>query len=281
MATEDVPGTVASSGILANCHPARRPMPQRLEASARTSILICESGDLMAIPDPTAMASNLVQIEDARRRWQEQARDSEARANAALLAEVNGLVDAMNAYAKGYRLLSGELQDFRPDWSRAQRQQAATDYRAWIDPREVSERIQTHLRVLTELQAGSANLDDAVSVSLDRLVSVANGFVMGTVYPLLNAKESDEDRARVVDALMLARSTERARPVVDWVGRTRPYLRHGAEDLRTAGDERAALTTRLTALHHFTALPPDNAQTRARPSWYKRLTGLFRRHQAA
>jgi hypothetical protein len=88
----------------------------------------------------------------------------------------------MNAYAKGYRLLSGELQDFRPDWSRAQRQQAATDYRAWIDPREV------------------------------------------------NAKESDEDRARVVDALMLARSTERARPVVDWVGRTRPYLRHGAED---------------------------------------------------
>jgi hypothetical protein len=162
----------------------------------------------MAIPDPTAMASNLVQIEDARRRWQEQARDSEARANAALLAEVNGLVDAMNAYAKGYRLLSGEFQDFRPDWSRAQRQQAATDYRAWIDPREVSERIQTHLRVLTELQAGSANLDDAVSVSLDRLVSAANGFVMGTVYPLLNAKESDEDRARVVDALMLARSTE-------------------------------------------------------------------------
>jgi hypothetical protein len=93
----------------------------------------------MAVPDPTAMANNLMQIVDTRRKWQEQAKGAEACANATLLAEVNSLVDAMNAYAEGYRLLSGELQDFRADWSRTQRQQAAADYRAWIDPRDISE----------------------------------------------------------------------------------------------------------------------------------------------
>jgi hypothetical protein len=224
----------------------------------------------MAIPDPTAMASNLVQIEDTRRKWRDQAKDAEARANAALLTEVNGLVDAMNAYAKGYRLLCGELQDFRPDWNSAQRQQAATDYRAWIDPREVSERISTHLRILTHLLTDSPGIDNAMRARLDRLVSAAEGFISGTVSPFLNVKEFGEDRVGVVDALMHARTTERARPVADWVDRTTQYLRNGAEHLRTAGEELAALTTRLTALHHFTALPPGNAQNTARLSRFRR-----------
>jgi hypothetical protein len=38
----------------------------------------------MTIPDPTAIANNLMQIEDTRRKWQEQARDAEGRADASL-----------------------------------------------------------------------------------------------------------------------------------------------------------------------------------------------------
>jgi hypothetical protein len=230
----------------------------------------------MAIPDPTAIANNLVQIEDARRKWREQAKDAEGRANAALLAEVDSLVDAMNAYAEGYRLLSGELQDFRPDWDRTQRRQAADDYRAWIDPRGISEQIRRHLQILTDLQARSDGIDDAVITSMDRLIPAASGFLYDTVDPLLRTKESDEDRARVVDAVTHASTLEQAQPVADWVAQTRKYLADGKEQLRAANDELAALTTRLSVLHHFTALPAGKPPS-AKPRWYQRFTGLFRR----
>lgn len=230
----------------------------------------------VAIPDPTAMANNLMQMEDTRRRWQEQAKDAEAQANAALLAVVGSLIDAMNAYAEGYRLLSGELQDFRPNWTRAQRQQATADYRAWIDPRGISNQIRRHLRVLTNLQADAAVLDDSVTTSMDRLIPAAFDFLSNTADPLLRAKESDEDRARVVDALSQASTVEQARPVADWVTRTKEYLADGSEQLRTSNDELAMLTTRLTALHHFTALPAGQPP-RDKPRWRQRCAAFFHR----
>jgi hypothetical protein len=115
---------------------------------------------------------------------------------------------------------------------RGQRQQAASDYRAWIDPRDISKRIVRQLRILTDLRTGGVGIDDALSGSLDRLIPAATDFLNRTASPLLRTKHSSEDRARVVDALTHARSVEQARPVADWVTQTKEYLADGEEELR-------------------------------------------------
>jgi hypothetical protein len=118
-----------------------------------------------------------------------------------------------------------------------------------------------------------------VSTSLDRLIPAAIDFLDDTAEPLLRAKESYEDRVQVVDALTHGRTVEQARPVADLVTQTRQYLADGKEQVRAANDELAALTTRLTALHHFTALPTGKPPS-GKPRWYQRWADFFRRRRS-
>lgn len=230
----------------------------------------------VAIPDPTAWANNLMQVADTRRRWRQQAKDAEAAADAQLWDEVNGLTDAMNAYVDGYRQLVGELQDFRPDWPPKQRRRAAAHYRAWVDPRKISELIHGHLNVLQAVRANSTGADAESGRLLDQLIDTATEFLNRTVYPLLRVKEEDERRARVIDALSGARTAEQAEPVSEWVDETRTYLSYGQAPLAAAATEKTALKTCLTALNLFTALPAA-LPLQAKPSWRRRLVGLFTR----
>lgn len=188
-------------------------------------------------------------------------------------------MDAMRAYAEGYRRLAGELQDFRPDWAREQRQQAVAHYRDWIDPREISHLIHQHRSVLQAVRASGAGLDDEIGEHLGQFIQAASEFLDKAAEPLLRLKASDERRARVTDALTGAHSTEQAQPVSDWVYETRAYLADGQAPLAAASEQMTALKTRLTALNHFTVLPaaqpPETKQPQAKQSWLQRFVAWF------
>ena len=161
----------------------------------------------MSIPEPTSMAKNLVQTADTFKKWQGQATDAKAAADARLLAEANLLVMAMNDFVDGYRRLSGEFQDFRPSWDNERRRTAEERFREWIDPRDITTAIEAHLGVLTEMESERA--------ALDQLINEAINFIGHIVRLLINGKRDPVPRARLIDALTTARTAGQARVVRD------------------------------------------------------------------
>jgi hypothetical protein len=202
---------------------------------------------MVTIPDPTSMAHNIARTADIFRRWQEQANDARASADAHLLAQANLLVIAMNSYADGYRRLIGEFQDFRPSWGLLRREEMEDKFRAWIDPRDITNEIRQRLTALTMMQSEREGLD--------KLIRDADDFLHYTVEALLSAKASESDRTRVIDALAMGHTAEEARVVTDWARYAKNRLTLSEEQLKSANEEVARLTVRLTDLNKFTQIP--------------------------
>jgi hypothetical protein len=202
---------------------------------------------MVSIPEPTSMAKNLVQTADTLKKWQAQATNAKAVADARLLAEANLLLIAMEDFADGYRRLSGELQDFRPSWETERRRNAEDRFRDWIDPRDISMAIDAHLGVLIEMQAERT--------TLEQLIRDAGNFFDYTVRLLIDGKRDPAPRARLIDALTTARTVENAKVVRDWAIYIQQVLDEGEEYLKSANREVAKLTANLTELNRFTQLP--------------------------
>ena len=73
---------------------------------------------MVSIPEPTSMAKNLVQTADTWKKWQAQATDAKAVADARLLAEANLLVIAMNDFTEGYRRRKWRVSRFSAELGR-------------------------------------------------------------------------------------------------------------------------------------------------------------------
>jgi hypothetical protein len=212
---------------------------------------------MVSIPEPTSMAKNLVQTADTWKKWQAQATDAKAVADARLLAEANLLVIAMNDFTEGYRRLSGEFQDFRPSWETERRRKAEVSFREWVDPRDITTAIDARLGLLSEMQSERA--------ALEPLIRDAWDFIDHTVRLLIDGKRDPAPRARLIDALATARTVEQARVVRDWALHIRQVLDDGEQYLRSANLEVAKLTAHRTELNRFTELPTD------KKPWYTKL----------
>jgi hypothetical protein len=210
---------------------------------------------MVPIPVPVSIAIEMGQVADALKEWRDQANDAKSKADAQLLTQASLLVIAMNAYSNGYLRLIGEFQDFRPSWGQERRRNAEEKFRAWIDPRDITDGMRQHLTVLIEMSSEREKLD--------KLISDAESLFSCTVEPLLNAKESSVDRARVIDALTSAYTMEQARDVTRWAEDAKKRLAMGEEQRKSANKEMARLTARLTELHRFTQMP--------KTPWYRRL----------
>jgi hypothetical protein len=232
---------------LVKAHPSNVAIPYSRQLRPQAVVSDTRRLMMVTIPDPTSMANNIFQIADTIRRWQELANDARASADAQLLAQANLLVIAMNAYANGYGRLIGEFQDFRPSWERGRRRKMEKKFRAWMDPRDITNEIRQRLTALTMMRSERTKLD--------KLISDAEGFLYCTVEPLLNAKESDIDRARVIDALTMGQTAEEARVVTGWAKDAKDRLALSKEQLVSANKEVARLTVRLTELNKFTEIP--------------------------
>ena len=235
----------------------------------------------LPIPEPSSVINNLYQVADTRRRWQEQARSARADANAQLLAEARQLVDSMNRYANGYRKLCGLFQDFRVTWTPEQRQNAAKSFRAWVDPRNVSNQAAQHLSTLEEIRSDTAEVgaggeeSSDYLVVLDRIINNALFFFEWTIRPLLVAKESPVSRARFIDALADARTAEQVQVVTDWARDVMAHLNHSQSQLVSVNTDLGTLTKQLTALNQVNPPPAPKAPTKT--WWNRRLTSPFKR----
>lgn len=223
------------------------------------------------MPDPSGVANNLDEIYFRRKERARQQKNDEAQRNAELFAEIQLLADAMNAYHDGYRQLCGELQDFRTNWTQQQRQNAQKDYRAWIDPQAISVKISTQRTLLKERRRKDESLKQIIKEGLDAIISAADQYDNTTLNALLGRKESDTDRARLIDALAVGRTTGAAQVVKDWVDYTRRSLDEGKHYLDYVTNETAGLKADLSVSDEL----PTSA-TRKTP-WYKRITSPLRR----
>jgi hypothetical protein len=212
------------------------------------------------IPDPTNVINNIDEMYFRRKEWARQQRNDEAKRNAELIAEIQLLADVMNAYHDGYRQLCGELQDFRTNWTRQQRQDAAKDYRAWIDPRSIYVKISTQRTLLKERKRKDESLKQSIKEVLDAIISAADGYHRTTLTALLGRKESDDDRARLIDALAVGRSADAAQVVKDWVA----YIRYGLDEGKHYLDY---VTHQTATLRADLSIPDDltKSPTRRRP----------------
>jgi hypothetical protein len=226
---------------------------------------------VFTVPDPSGVANNIDQMYFRRKEWARQQKSDEAQRDTELFAEIQLLVDALNAYAEGYRQLYGELQDFRANWTPQQRQNAEKHYRAWIDPREISVKIDNQLTLLNERRRKDEALKKILKDSLDAIISAGNTYKNITVRPLLERKESDENRAQLIDALATGRTSKNAQIVEDWVGYTRDALNDGKEYLDSVNNRTTLLKAGLSVPDTVTETPT------VKTPWYRKILFLRRR----
>jgi hypothetical protein len=125
-------------------------------------------------------------------RTRQAAEDEVKREEAELLRDAESLVDNMQAYADGYRELSGLLLTFNARWSEKQRDKAIDTHGKWMDRRNIARAIERGTNTLDDRCSGlaSSRQGEREYRALLDLQVAAQRFLSECVTPLMGAKAS-------------------------------------------------------------------------------------------